>query len=139
MNFLSEKKVRQRLEEQSATGKAVFTFSILVSIFYFVQGGVLIPFPDMAASSFAFQFNHIIMGILNFICGAGLILSAIPIHNRQYYSGSACILGVSILGFIIGGGFLVSPLWGLSAAMIGFITNPLEYKLFERKMGKVES
>ena len=131
---MSEKKERQRLEEQSATGKSVFTFSILVSVFYFVQGGVLIPFPDMAASSFALQFNHIIMGLLNFACGVGLILSAIPIHNRQYYIGSACILGVSIIGFIIGGGFLVSPLWGLAAAMIGFITNPLEYKLFERKM-----
>ncbi|NHI92965.1 MAG: hypothetical protein EAX96_10725 [Candidatus Lokiarchaeota archaeon] len=133
---MSEKIEKKRLPEQSATGKSVFVFSILTSIFYFVAGGVILPFPDMAASTFTFQFDHITMAILNFICGIGLILSAIPIHKRNYYLGSACILGVSVFGFVIGGGFLVSPLWGLASAMIGFITNPLECKLYDRKMAK---
>ncbi|NHI93544.1 MAG: hypothetical protein EAX96_13740 [Candidatus Lokiarchaeota archaeon] len=129
-----EKKLR--LPEQSATGNAVFIFTIITSLFYIVAGAFIIALPEMAQVSFTFQFNNIAMGALNFICAAGLICSGIPIKKRKYILGSSCILGVTIFGFVIGGGFLVAPLWGISSAMIGYITDPLEAKLYERKMAQ---
>lgn len=127
---------KSRLPEQSATGNAVFVFTIITSLFYIFAGVFIIALPDMSQISFTFQFNNVAMGILNLVCAAGLIISSVPIKRRQYMLGSSCILGVTIFGFIIGGGFLVAPLWGISSAMIGYITDPLEGKLYRRKMGQ---
>ncbi|MHA1796909.1 MAG: hypothetical protein ACTSVY_00555 [Candidatus Helarchaeota archaeon] len=126
----------KRLPVQSATGNAVFIFTNLTSIFYIIAGTFIIALPEMAGVSFTFQFNNVVMGALNFACAAGLILSTIPIKKRKYYVGSSCILIVTIMGFIIGGGFLVGPLWGISSAMIGYITDPLEGKLYQRKIAQ---
>lgn len=125
-----------RLPEQSATGNAVFIFTLITTIFYIIAGIFIIALPDMAKVSFTVQYNNILMGTFNIICAAGLIVSSIPIKKRQYMLGSSCILGVTVFGFIIGGGFLVAPLWGISSAMIGYITDPLEARLYRRKMGQ---
>ncbi|MHA1784222.1 MAG: hypothetical protein ACTSVY_03925 [Candidatus Helarchaeota archaeon] len=125
---------KKRLLEQSATGKSVFMFTNLTSVFYFLALALILPFPNMVNLTFTFKLNNILLAIFNLICGIGLVSSTIFIKKRQYYLGSSLILGFSIFGFVIGGGFLVAPLWGFANALIGFITGPLETKLYERKM-----
>ena len=125
-----------RLPEQSATGNAVFTLTAISLALYITAGVLLLGFPTMVDLSFGLQFNNIWMGILNFVCVGGHVISAIYMKRRQYYIGSTLLIIISILGFIIGGGLLVGPLWGVIAASIGFICDPLERKLYERQINQ---
>jgi len=123
-----------RLPDQSATGNAVFALTAITSFLYLGSGILIFGLPTMVEISFGLKFHNIAMGILNFACAGGQVFSAIFMKRRDYYIGSAILLGITVIGFIIGGGFLVAPLFGIIAAMIGFITDPLEQKLYERSL-----
>ena len=121
-----------RVPYQSATGNAVFTLTAIVIFLYIGSGILIFAFPAMVEISVGLKFNNLFMGIMNFGCAGGQTVSAIYIKKRKYYMGSTLLLLITIIGSVIGGGFLIAPLFGVIGALIGFICDPLEQKLYER-------
>ncbi len=127
-----ENRKKNRLPNQSATGNAVFSLTGITTCLYLASAILIFGFPSMVELSIGLKFHHQIMGIILFACTGGHVIAAIFIKKREYNLGSVILIIVSIMGFLLGGGFLVGALFGFIAASIGLICDSLEQKLYER-------